>query len=334
MLYHVYSFFSCYVSVNLRIMASFFTAFVCALMGGHYFMSLSKHTLWSSAREYAPITHKKKGTVPSMGGLFILFAVIVSLVCWATAHASIILFVLCILLFGAIGFWDDWFKLTRKKGIKAAYKCIAQIGAAIIMSVLLVYCGVVEPVIVVPWFKSAGVFVGPFFIIWAAFIFVACSNAVNLTDGLDGLAAGSLLPNYLLFTSIFYAHHAEMVIAGACLMGAVLGFLWYNSYPAQVFMGDVGSLSLGAALAYMALVSKYELLLVISGGLFVVETLSVIVQVVSYTYFKKRVFAMAPLHHHFELHGTPEPKIVARCTIISWVFVLSALSLFISLGNY
>jgi phospho-N-acetylmuramoyl-pentapeptide-transferase len=179
-----------------------------------------------------------------------------------------------------------------------------------------------------------------FFVLWAAFIIVSCSNAVNLTDGLDGLAIGSLIPNFFLYTIIAYlaghaviswylhipfAGSAELCVVGATLIGASLGFLWYNTYPAQIFMGDVGSLALGAGLALMALMAKQELLLIISGGLFVLETVSVMMQVFAFKWWKRRIFKMAPIHHHFELLGWPESKITIRFGIISLILCLLAL---------
>jgi len=194
--------------------------------------------------------------------------------------------------------------------------------------------------LIFPFFKHCRPDLGLFFIPWAVFILVGCSNAVNLTDGLDGLAIGSLLPNFATFTLICYlaghygiAHYlqipfagtAEIVVIGAILIGASLGFLWYNAYPAQIFMGDVGSLALGAGLALMAIMAKQELLLSISGGLFVLETVSVMVQVLSVRYLGKRIFKMAPIHHHFELLGWPESRITTRFGIISLVLCLLAL---------
>ena len=341
MLYNLFLFFSNYVSIFsvinshvFRLMGSFLTAFGICLVSGFYFISLSSHILWSSSREFTPLNHKKKSTIASMGGIFILFSIIFSVMFWANlADPKVIVFMVNILLFGAIGLWDDWSKLAHKKGIKALYKFSAQLLAATIVSIALVRFAGVSSVVMLPFGSGSMLLVGPFFTLWALFILVACSNAVNLTDGLDGLAANSLLPNFILFAGIMaslctlFVQNGEMAVVGASLVGAILGFLWYNSYPAQIFMGDVGSLSLGASLAYIALVSKYELLLVVSGGLFVMETISVIVQVFSYSYFKRRVFNMAPLHHHFELLGWPEPKITARFTVITWVLSACALML-------
>ena len=212
------------------------------------------------------------------------------------------------------------------------------------MAAIVVFCLVFftpfSTELVFPFFKHCRPALGLFFIPWAIFILVACSNAVNLTDGLDGLAIGSLLPNFAIFALICYlaghwglAHYlqipfagtAEIAIMGAILIGSSLGFLWYNAYPAQIFMGDVGSLALGAGLALMAIMAKQELLLPISGGLFMLETVSVIAQVLFVRFRGKRLFKMAPIHHHFELLGWPESRITTRFGIISLVLCLLAL---------
>jgi phospho-N-acetylmuramoyl-pentapeptide-transferase len=247
---------------------------------------------------------------------------------------------LLIIAFGFIGLWDDLSKISHKKGMSANLKFSLQCLIAFIISALLVKFGSVEPIIALPLLKDVAIPIGFGFILWAAFILVGCSNAVNLTDGLDGLAIGAIIPNFALFGIISYlaghkqlasylyipyAHSEEMTVVSAILVGASLGFLWFNAYPAQIFMGDVGSLALGAALAYIALVSKQELLLPIAGGLFVLETVSVILQIFSIKMFGKRVFRMAPIHHHFELIGWPESRITIRFCIISLVLCLIAL---------
>ena len=222
----------------------------------------------------------------------------------------------------------------------AGVKFGLQILSALSVVVLWLATTGVSTTVTVPFFKSLQPDIGWWFIPWAVFLIVGTSNAVNLTDGLDGLAIGSLMPNFLIFSLIAYlaghagiatylyipfAHTGEIAVIGAILIGASLGFLWYNAYPAQLFMGDVGSLALGASLALMALMAKQELLLALSGGLFVFETLSVIIQVLSMRFRGKRVFHMAPIHHHFELLGWPEAKITTRFGIISLVLCLVAL---------
>ena len=212
-----------------------------------------------------------------------------------------------------------------------------QIAFSFAISMLLVMTSTVSTSVSFPFFKHLNPDLGWLFIGWAMFVIVACSNAVNLTDGLDGLASGVLLPNLATFAFLCYAashfiiaHYLhipftanpEITVIGGALIGAVLGFLWFNAHPAQIFMGDVGSLSLGAALALMALMAKQEILLAIAGGIFVIETVSVMLQVLSFRYRGKRIFKMAPIHHHFELQGMHETKITTRFIIISIVLCL------------
>jgi phospho-N-acetylmuramoyl-pentapeptide-transferase len=296
----------------------------------------------SQARAWTPDNHRAKDGMPTMGGLFILASVIVNMLLWCDltdAHVWVLL--LALVSFGAIGWWDDWSKIKTRKGITARSKFVAQwLAAGIVVGSWLYFCKGASTRVYLPFFKNFHPDLSIIFIPWAMFILVSMSNAVNLTDGLDGLAIGSLMPNFALFSLIsyltghmvlsFYLHipyaaTAEIAVMGSILVGSSLGFLWYNAYPAQIFMGDVGSLSLGAALALMGIMSKQELLLPISGGLFVLETLSVMVQVASYKYSGRRFFRMAPIHHHFELLGWPESKITVRFVIISLILCLLAL---------
>ena len=250
------------------------------------------------------------------------------------------IFLFCILGFGALGFWDDWNKIRKNRGISSGIKFKLQVLVAFLVIIALKIGTNLSSELVFPFFKLCTPDIGWLFIPWAIFVLVGCSNAVNLTDGLDGLAIGSLLPNFATFSLICYlaghygiAHYlhipfagtAEISIIGAILIGSSLGFLWYNTYPAQIFMGDVGSLALGAGLALMAIMAKQELLLPIAGGLFVLETVSVVLQVLSVRFRGKRIFKMAPIHHHFELLGWPESKITARFGIISLVLCLLTL---------
>ncbi|NBX77785.1 phospho-N-acetylmuramoyl-pentapeptide-transferase [bacterium] len=250
------------------------------------------------------------------------------------------LFLLALGLFGGIGLLDDVYKIRFKRGISARLKFRLQLLASILVTIAWLGAKRVDCMICLPFIKSWLIPVGLFIVPWAMFVLIGTSNAVNLTDGLDGLAIGSLIINFSVFSVISYlaghaefshylhipfADSAEVVVVGAALIGASLGFLWFNAHPAQIFMGDVGSLSLGGALALMALISRQELLLGISGGLFVLETVSVILQYISVKYFKKRIFKMAPIHHHFELLGWPESQITMRFTIISMVLGLLAL---------
>lgn len=327
--------------ISFRAMASLLTSLLVALVFGGWFIATWANYVRSKAREFTPDTHKAKDNMPTMGGIFILLTVLVTCLCWSDLSNPLVwIFLLCLFGFGAIGFWDDWGKIKNNKGISAQGKFIAQWGVAALVAILWVYVGNASTVVSFPFFKNLNPNLGLLFIPWAMFIIVSCSNAVNLTDGLDGLAIGSLLPNFALFSIIAYlaghmlfalylnipfAGSAELAVMGATLIGASLGFLWFNAYPAQVFMGDVGSLALGAGLALMALMTKQELLLIISGGLFVAETLSVMLQVFVYKRWKKRIFKMAPIHHHFELLGWPEAKITTRFGIISLMLCLFAL---------
>jgi phospho-N-acetylmuramoyl-pentapeptide-transferase len=311
------------------------------LLLGNLFLGVARRFFRSKSREFAPETHKNKDSMPTMGGVFILAIVIINSLLWTDYTNSYVwIFLFCISSFGAIGMYDDWQKIRRHAGISAKTKFLLQLTCAGASIALLVYFTPFSTQIVLPFFKYWQPDIGLFFIPWATFILIGCSNAVNLTDGLDGLAIGSLLPNFALFSALCYlaghagiAHYlaipfsgtSEITIIGSILLGTSLGFLWYNTYPAQIFMGDVGSLSLGAALAMMALMAKQELLLAISGGLFVMETVSVIAQVASVRYRKKRIFKMAPIHHHFELLGWPESTITARFGIISLLLCLLAL---------
>lgn len=347
MLYHLSLYLRDYIScfnvvhyVSFRAMAALLTALVLSLVFGRWFMAKSKLFFRSKTREYTPEAHRQKDDTPTMGGLFVLGIVSVTALLWCDlTNPRVWLFLACLLSFGALGFWDDWSKIKSKKGISASAKFIAQWSIALVIALGLVWCGTATTV-VFPFFKGWQPDLGWLFVPWAMFVLVAMSNAVNLTDGLDGLAIGSLIPNFATFSLICYiAGHfriaaylsipfaltAEVAVLGAILVGASLGFLWYNAYPAQIFMGDVGSLALGAGLALMALMAKQELLLVVAGGLFVVEAVSVILQVFSFKTRGKRLFKMAPIHHHFELLGSPESKIVARFGIVSLILCLLAL---------
>jgi phospho-N-acetylmuramoyl-pentapeptide-transferase len=254
--------------------------------------------------------------------------------------------ILTLLLFAAIGFLDDFIKLVRKdpNGLKSRYKYLLQSVAALAIAVYLYSTANVaaETQLIVPFFKDILIPLGGFYVLLVYFVIVGTSNAVNLTDGLDGLAimptvlvAGALAifayvtGNYKLANYLFIPYVpgvGELVVFCSALVGAGLGFLWFNAYPAQVFMGDVGALSLGAALGVVAVMVRHELVLVIMGGVFVVETLSVMLQVLSFKLTGKRIFRMAPLHHHFELKGWPEPRIIVRFWIITLILVLIGLA--------
>ena len=336
-----YSYLNVVHYVSFRVAVSLLTALFLSLAFGDYFIENSKRWFRSKSREHTPESHRAKDNMPTMGGLFIILVVTITTLLWADlTDPQVWLLLTCLISFGAIGFWDDWSKIKYQRGIAERYKFRAQLLCATIITCAWLWLCQPSTALCLPFFKTCQPELGLFFIVWSVFIMVGTSNAVNLTDGLDGLAIGSLIPNFATFALISYlaghiafAHYlhipfvatSEVAIMGVTLAGASLGFLWYNSYPAQIFMGDVGSLALGAALGFMALMTKQELLLAISGGLFVVETVSVILQVFSYRHFKKRIFKMAPIHHHFELLGWPEAKITVRFGIISLILCLLAL---------
>jgi phospho-N-acetylmuramoyl-pentapeptide-transferase len=326
--------------VSFRAMAALLTSLLSSFIFGKWFIVASQRLFRSKVRKWTPASHQAKNDMPTMGGIFILKVVILNSLLWCNwLKPEIWIFFGCLIAFGAIGFWDDWKKIKRHQGISAHTKFLLQVSVALIAMVLLILNGL-QTFISFPFFKWLHPDIGWFFAVWGAFVLVGCSNAVNLTDGLDGLAINSLIPNFATFSvlcfiagnylfaqylHIPFAHCSEIAIIGATLIGASLGFLWYNAYPAQIFMGDVGSLALGSGLALMALMCKQELLLVISGGLFVIEALSVIIQVFSYRLLGKRIFKMAPIHHHFELMGWQESKITVRFGIISLVLCIIAL---------
>ncbi|MHB1697404.1 MAG: phospho-N-acetylmuramoyl-pentapeptide-transferase [bacterium] len=297
-------------------------------------------------REDGPKSHiNEKKDVPTMGGLLILFSAIIPVLLLTRLYNFYLYMGLFTIFgFGLIGFLDDFLKLRghSSKGLRGKYKFTMQSLIALFVSSVLYFHDKSLGMVIIPFVKEYYLNIGPYFIIFASFIIVGSSNAVNLTDGLDGLAIGVFaisIAGYLIFSyaasnykfanylSIPYIKNiGEVVILCASLFGASIGFLWFNSYPASVFMGDTGSISLGAVLGYVAIVSQQEILLAIIGFVFVIEALSVIFQVGSYKLRKKRIFKMAPIHHHFEIEGVPESKIVIRLWIISLILTIFALS--------
>ena len=327
--------------ISFRAIAALLSTLIFSIVVGKWFIGKSSKLFPTKIRPWTPEQHKKKENLPSMGGLLILMSVGLNSLLWANLlRYEVWVFLLCLMCFGVIGFIDDWYKIHKGDGISARLKFSLQILAALL--IVLFWFLLLDPktIISVPFFKNVNPDIGWLFVPWVVFVLVGTSNAVNLTDGLDGLAIGSLISNYSTFSIICYlAGHvtfatylgipfsasAEIAVIGAILVGVSLGFLWYNTYPAQIFMGDVGSLSLGAGLGMMALMCKQELLLPIAGGLFVLETVSVIVQILSFKFLGRRVFKMAPIHHHFELMGWQESKITMRFGIISLVLALITL---------
>jgi phospho-N-acetylmuramoyl-pentapeptide-transferase len=308
---------------------------------------LSEYQIGQTIREDGPPTHFDKVGTPTMGGLLILISVVVATLLWADLRNRFIWVTLFTTIsFGVIGWIDDYRKLISKdpRGMGARNKFMGQSLAGLVAAVFLFYTAQTpaETELLVPLFKDIAVPLGLGFIAVTWFVIVGTSNAVNLTDGLDGLAimptvmvAGALgIFAYVTGNSIYSDYLGipyivgvgEVLIFCAALVGAGLGFLWFNTYPAQVFMGDIGALSLGAAIGIVAVIVRQEIVLVVMGGIFVVETVSVILQVASYKLVGRRIFRMAPLHHHFELKGWPEPRVIVRFWIISLMLVLVGLA--------
>ncbi len=298
-------------------------------------------------REDGPKTHHAKAGTPTMGGALILLALIVSTLLWANLGNRYIWIVLAVTVaFGFIGWLDDWLKLSKRnsKGLPARWKYLMQTVFGLVAAFALYLTADVpaNTELYVPLFKDVVWPLGAFFVVVAYFMIVGFSNAVNLTDGLDGLAimpsvlvacalgvfayaaGNAVFSEYLQIPSIPGA--GELVVFLAALAGAGLGFLWFNTYPAMVFMGDIGALAVGAALATIAVIVRQEIVFIVMGGLFVLETVSVMLQVASFKLTGKRIFRMAPIHHHFELKGWPEPRVIVRFWIISVVLVLIGLA--------
>ena len=293
-------------------------------------MSLLQKHLRAAVREDTPDTHRVKHNTPTMGGLLI---VAVALALWAvsgfwTVSAAVLAFIL--LGFCAIGAWDDWTKIKYKKGISERKKFVGQVIVATLGMTSWWWLSNPSTVIQVPLFSFLSFDAGPFFFIfWAVWVIVCTVNAVNFTDGLDGLAALTLGANFVVFGILAYVTgHADIAFMLTLVTGSLLGFLWFNCYPAQIFMGDAGSLALGAVLATSALMIKQEFLIPIAGAVFVLEGVSVAAQIVYYKATKRRLFKMAPLHHHLELSGWPETKITLRFFILTLLSCAMALCIF------
>jgi len=343
-----YRVFSVFQYITFRAMMSVLTALVLSFVFGPVMIrKLSQYQIGQTVREDGPASHFSKKGTPTMGGALILFAVVLSTLLWmdlSNRYVWVTLFVT--VAFGVIGWYDDYQKLINKdpRGMGSKLKFITQTLAGLVAAAWL-YSTAVAPAelqFIVPLFKNVMLNLGWLFIPLAWLVIVGSSNAVNLTDGLDGLAilpvvmvAGGLGVFSYMSGNTIYAEYlnvpylagaGEILIFCSALMGAGLGFLWFNAYPAQVFMGDIGALSLGAALGVVAVIVRQEVVLMIMGGLFVVETLSVIIQVASFKLVGRRVFKMAPIHHHFELKGWPEPRVIVRFWIISFILVIVGLA--------
>lgn len=345
----LYSGFNVFQYLTLRAILATLTALLLSLLVGPLMIrSLSINQIGQQVRNDGPQTHFSKAGTPTMGGALILTAITASTLLWANlANRFVWIALLVTLLFGFIGWTDDYRKITKRhsKGLSAKEKYLWQsiigLGAAFILVQTAHHPA--EMQLIVPFFKKIVINLSPvMFILLTYFVVVGTSNAVNLTDGLDGLAimptvlvAGALgifayvtghikIAEYLSIPYI--AGVGEVAVFCGAMVGAGLGFLWFNAYPAQVFMGDVGALALGAALGIVAVLVRQELVLLIMGGVFVMETISVILQVASFKLTGRRIFRMAPLHHHFELNGWPEPRVIVRFWIITVVLVLIGLA--------
>ena len=343
---HDISVFNVFRYITFRSVWALLMALVVSILIGPHFIRWLQRIKFGQIIHENVTAHQAKAGTPTMGGLLILFSVTVSVLLWADlTNPYIWLTMLVFLGFGAIGFADDYIKVVRShnKGLSARAKFCWQIVIAAVAMCFLLVQPAFPTTLAFPFFKNLAPDLGYCYAPFAVLVIVGASNAVNLTDGLDGLAIGptvvaalvlalfvyvtgnALFSQYLQVT--FISRVGEVTVFCGALIGAGLGFLWFNAYPAQIFMGDVGSLSLGGTLGFLAVLSKQELLLAIIGGLFVMETLSVILQI---GYFKwtggKRIFRMAPLHHHYELKGVPESKIIIRFWIMSILFGLLALS--------
>jgi phospho-N-acetylmuramoyl-pentapeptide-transferase len=344
-----YSGFHVFQYLTLRAILAAVTALAMALFIGPTMIGLlTRYQIGQRVRSDGPQSHLQKSGTPTMGGVLVLVAMGLGTVLWADVSSRFVWILLGATLgFGLIGFYDDYLKLVvgNSKGLAARYKYLAQslVGIATIMTLHHLRQSPAETSLYVPFFKTVAVPMSTAgFIALCYFVIVGTSNAVNLTDGLDGLAimpavmVAAALGLFAYVTGNFkFATYlqipyipgvGEALIFSATLVGAGLGFLWFNAYPAQVFMGDVGALAIGAALGTLAVIVRQEIVLFVMGGVFVIETVSVMLQVASFKLTGKRIFRMAPIHHHFELKGWPEPKVIVRFWIISFVLVLVGLA--------
>jgi phospho-N-acetylmuramoyl-pentapeptide-transferase len=337
--------------ITFRTAAASLTALALSLALGPWMIrKLRDFQIGQVIRQEGPQSHRAKAGTPTMGGLLILTSAIVPTLLWADLSDPYVwIAVLATLAFGAVGFTDDYLKIVRHShhGLIPRYKMGGQVIVALLVGVAVLMLSRQNPPLyntrlIFPFFKNLIPDLGWFYVVFTVLVLVGASNAVNLTDGLDGLAISTFAISAAAFTALAYvtghavlaqylllvrfAPAGELTVFCGALVGASLGFLWYNSYPADIFMGDVGSLALGGALGTVAILIKQELLLPIVGGVFVIEALSVIIQVASFKLTGQRVFKMAPIHHHFELIGWSEPKVIARFLIMAVIFALFSLT--------
>ncbi len=343
-LYSKFSGFYVFKYITFRSAGAALTALIiCIVFGPAMIAWLRRLKVGQHVRDDGPQTHLSKQGTPTMGGLLIIMALVSSVLLWSDLSNKYVWVVLfATLAFGGIGFWDDYLKVVKKQslGLRAKEKFGLQIAASLLIGLFLYYFSGDQNAarLTVPFVKRLIIDLGWFYIPFAVVVMVGSSNAVNLTDGLDGLATGlvsiaaianavivylggnRVIAEYLNIPYILGS--GELTVFCGAILGTCLGFLWYNTHPAEVFMGDTGSLSLGGALGALALVTKHELILIIVGGIFVVEAISVMLQVASYKLTGKRIFKMAPIHHHFEQIGWPESKVVVRFWIVGIILAL------------
>jgi phospho-N-acetylmuramoyl-pentapeptide-transferase len=342
------SFFNVFGYITLRAVLTALTALLLSLLLGPWFIRrLVRQQMGQPIRKLGPESHFAKAGTPTMGGALILFSIVISTVLWADLDNRYVWVVILVMLaFGLIGWIDDYRKLVLQDsaGLPARWKYLGQSLAGLAVAVLLYATADVPAAteLIVPFFKDVAIPLGVFYIVTTYLMVVGFSNAVNLTDGLDGLA---IMPSVFVAAALgifaYVAGHAvfsdylglpflpgsgELAIICAALAGAGLGFLWFNTYPAQIFMGDIGALAVGAALGLVAVIVRQELVFIVMAGVFVMETVSVILQVASFKLTGRRIFRMAPIHHHFELKGWPEPRVIVRFWIISVILVLAGLA--------
>ena len=353
MLYHwlyplsnEFAIFNVFRYITFRAFFAFMIATFVSIYWGKRFINYMRAKQFGQAiRDLGPESHKKKAGTPTMGGVFIVGSMFIGCLVAGNFTSGPFLYVLAVLLsYFMLGGLDDYLKILKKNsdGVSARGKLLWQFSTSGLVSYLMIRNGVIDTQLYVPFLKDPILDLGWFYIPFSSVVIVGSSNAVNLTDGLDGLAVGPIITSAATLGLLSYvAGHSEfsgylfipytqsvgeIAVLCAAIIGAGVGFLWYNSYPAQVFMGDVGSLSLGGGLGAIAVLTKNEILFVIIGGIFVMEAISVILQVGSYKLRKKRIFKMAPIHHHFELSGWPEPKVIVRFWIMSIFLAILAIA--------
>lgn len=344
----LHSAFTVFQYLTVRGILGILTALALSLLIGPWVIrKLNYHQIGQVVRDDGPQSHLSKAGTPTMGGALILISILASSLLWSDLRSTYVWVVMGVTAaFGAIGWVDDYRKIFERnpKGLPPRWKYFWQsvFGAAAVIFLYVNAATPAETQLFVPFFKNIALNMGLFYVVFGYFVVVGFSNAVNLTDGLDGLA---ILPTVMVGSALgviaylvghvefaaylnipYIAGTGELVVFCGALAGAGLGFLWFNTYPAQIFMGDVGALALGAALGIVAIIVRHEIVLVIMGGVFVMETLSVILQVASFKLTGKRIFRMAPLHHHFELKGWPEPRVIVRFWIITVILVLFGLA--------